>query len=251
MKPNQELKQMDQAFIQMQEAYKKLRSSFLAQNYKAKSKFCIGVSAGHGGKDIYSKKYVTAPNKMFFHNGEEFHNQGFFYEGVFNRIIANKFCSLLKQNNIVYKKFYHENDDWGLRERTRMINNHHVNVQPVLLFDLHSNASKKHNARGFSVYTSPSQTESDRLATALWDNMNKISKKFGFSMRKETFNDKDVDYEAKFWMCVKTACPSILPECLFFDNIHDCRILMMDSFQNAYAEALFLTALWGDKNIDA
>jgi N-acetylmuramoyl-L-alanine amidase len=243
---SKELSDMDNAFLQMQESYKKLRESFLYQNHKAKSNWCIGVSAGHGG--FLKGEYLTK-GKQFHHEGKELHYGGYFYEGVWNRIIADKLCARLKEEQMVYKKFYHEYEDWSLEKKSNMVNHHHVNVQKVLLFELHSNGSSHHNAEGFSVYTSPGQTDSDVLATKIWEEMEKISNKFGFKMRKQSYKDGDVDYEEKFWMCVKTACPTILLECLFFDYLKDVEILMNEHFQNAYVEALLLVAMWADKNM--
>lgn len=240
------LKEMDEAFAQMQQAYQKIRETFLYQNYQAESKWCIGVSAGHSG--LLDGVYLTK-GKQFHHQGQKLHQGGNFYEGVWNRIIADKFCARLKEEKMVYKKFYHEYEDWSLKKKSDMVNFHHANVQQVVLFELHSNSSKFHNAEGFSVYTAPGQSDSDKIATKIWQEMNKIASKFGFKMRKEDYKDGDVDYEARFWMCIKTACPTILLECLFFDFLKDVRILMLESFQDAYVECLLLTAQWVNLNL--
>lgn len=246
MTTKDKLLSMDASFEQMKLAYSELRKQFLEHNYQAKSNYTIGVSAGHGGilESIYQTK-----GKRFTHVGEKMHLGSTFCEGVFNRVIADKFCARLKELKMVYKKFYHEYEDWPLKQKSDMVNHHHINIQPVLLFELHSNASKYHNANGFSVYTAPGQTQSDIMATKLWQEMNKIASKFGFSMRSETRNDGDVDYEARFWMCVKTACPTILVECLFFDYLKDANILMNENFQDAYVECLVFVATWADKNL--
>lgn len=241
-----DLKGLDAAFSQMQQAFKKLRDTYLFQNYKAESEHCIGVSAGHGG--LFDDEYVTK-GKQFQHKGQDLHKGGYFYEGVFNRVIADKLCVRLKENRMIYKKFYHEYEDWSLNKKSDMVNYHHVNIQKVILFELHSNGSKYHNAEGFSVYTSPGQTDSDVIATEVWKAMLEISDQFGFKMRKQDHKDGDVDYEARFWMCTKTACPTVLLECLFFDFLKDVKILMNEKFQDAYVEALLLVAIWADKNL--
>ena len=52
------------------------------------SKFKYLISSGHGG--MIDGKYVTAPNKMF-----TFPDGFVFYEGVFNRLVAEAVCSKL------------------------------------------------------------------------------------------------------------------------------------------------------------
>jgi len=239
---------MDKAFNTLTSSYRTLREEFLKTNYGAESNFCTGVSAGHGG--ILEGKYQT-DGKQMFHPGMVLHQGGNFYEGVFNRIIANKLCAKLKEHKMVYKKFYHEYEDIPLREKSNMVNLHHANVKKVLLFELHSNACTNHNARGFSVYTGPKQTDSDLLASVLWQYVNEFAGDFGVKMRSQKYDDGDVDYEAKFHMCIKTACPTVLPECLFFDNPKDVVILMDEVFQDKYVEALFKTAVWGNKKLTA
>ena len=44
---------------------------------------------------------------------------------------------------------------------------------------------------------------------------------FGVKMRSQKYKDGDVDYEARFWMCIRTVCPTILVEALFFDNLDE------------------------------
>jgi hypothetical protein len=53
--------------------------------------FVVCVDAGHGGlrKGIGPDKYVTYPSKCFQHKHGKFHSYGWFFEGVFNRSVAN------------------------------------------------------------------------------------------------------------------------------------------------------------------
>ena len=217
------------------------------KEHNSNSKWCIGVSAGHGGIDPNTGKYTTS-GKQFYHEGLDLHDDGNFYEGVFNREIATKFCAKLKKHNMEYEKFYEPYKDVSLSTKSKKVNKHHYNVKKTLLFELHSNACSSHKARGFSVWTSPGQTDSDKLATVLWEYVSEFAPKYGINMRSQK-GDGDVDYEAKFHMVVKTACPTILPECLFFDNPDDVILLVNEEFQEDYAEALMKTAIWGQENL--
>jgi N-acetylmuramoyl-L-alanine amidase len=245
---NNKLKKLDDSFKEFSNAYMSLREDILSINYGVKSNWCIGVSAGHGGIDPLTGSYTTS-GKQFYHNGLDLHNSGNFYEGVFNRQIADKLVARLKEEKIVYEKFYHPYLDMTLSNKSSMVNKHHAGVKKTILFELHSNACTNHNARGFSVYTSPGETDSDKLATVLWNHVAEFADKYGVKMRAQESSDGDVDYEEKFHMLTKTACPAILPECLFFDNREDVVILNNEDFQNEYVEALLLTAKWGQKNL--
>ena len=249
MKTNKlQLIELDKSFEGLTSSYRHLREQFLKNNYNAESNWCIGVSAGHGGIDPITKEYVTN-GKQFLHDDLILHDGGNFYEGVFNRQIADKLCLRLKQQEMVYEKFYHPYIDTPLREKSAAVNKHHANVKKTILFELHSNATPGHNARGFCVFTGPGQTDSDKLADVLWEYVSEFANEFGFKMRRDSKDDNDVDYEAKFHMCIKTACPTILPECLFFDNELDVILLNNPAFQDKYVEALLKTAIWGEKNL--
>lgn len=244
----QQLKQLDNSFEVFTNTYKTFRENFLLTNYQANSKFSYTISAGHGGLDSQGN-YLPKSGKQFYHDGMDLHYGSYFYEGVFNRIIANNLCTRLKESRMVYEKLYHPYEDWSLEKKSNMVNNYHVNVKKTILFELHSNASKYHNARGFSVYTSPGHTTSDKIASVLWHYVAEFANDFGITMRKQDYKDGDVDYEAKFWMCTQTVCYSILPECLFFDNVKDVIVLMNPKFQAKYVDALYKTIVWCEENL--
>ena len=241
------LQEMDKAFTDLSNSYSKLRKEFLKSEYNAKSKYCYIISAGHSGVDE-NGNYLTAPNKMHDHNKGSFHNGTKFYEGVFNRVIADGLCKKLKKAGIVYKKLYEPVLDMTLQYKKDKVNHIHTNVQKCILIDLHSNAFDG-NARGFRVYTSKGQTISDKIATNLWHEVQKFSDKYGFKMGVQSYLDNDNDFEEQLYMLRMTACPAILPECLFFDNYEDAKILMREDFQQDYIQALFNNILWCEKNV--
>jgi hypothetical protein len=133
------LRLMDEAFTDLSNSYAKLRKEFLKSEYNAKSKYCYIISAGHSGVDA-NGNYLTAPNKMHDHKRGTFHDGSKFYEGVFNRVIADGLCKKLKEAGIVYKKLYEPVLDMALRYKSDKVNHHHTNVQRSILIDLHSNA---------------------------------------------------------------------------------------------------------------
>ena len=228
----------EQLIRQIQALRKQLSASLPA------SKYCYFISAGHGGIDP-DGNYTTAPNKMFKHQGLKLHDGPYFYEGVFNRMIAEKLIERLKIGNITHRKVHHEYKDTPRKERIHAVNHYHKNVQNCIYIDLHSNASRNHNARGFSVYTSVGQTQSDQIATTLWDEVARTFESVkGFKMRSQERKDKDVDYEKNFDSLYKSHCPAILPEFLFFDQRDDVQLLVSEKIQEMYADCLFKTILW-------
>lgn len=196
--------------------------------------FCVYLDAGHGGLNP-SGAYTTAPSKMHYHTNGVFHNGGYFYEGVFNRALTNRVVrklNNLKINNLVVS---HEYLDLSLQHRVDTANWYHKNYKKGIYISNHANASVNNRARGFEVYTTPGQTQSDAFADLLYKQVegllgNKIR------MRSDRL-DGDYDKEARFYVIRKTYMPAILVEHLFFDNYEDAKLLMNEEVVELFAEA--------------
>lgn len=92
-----------------------------------------------------------------------------------------------------------------------------------LYVSIHVNASAKNGwdkATGFSIYTSPGRTESDILATYIFDEAAELLKPTGKKFRKDT-SDGDPDYEENFYVLRKTLCPAVLTENFFQNSKED------------------------------
>lgn len=220
---------------------------------KADSKYCVFVDAGHGAINPNTNKYeCLVGGKQFTHKGtNDFHFGGdTYFEGVGNRILAEKLIQRFKKAGINYHKTYHDYLDYGLNQRASIANTHHKNIQKGFGESIHSNASEKNNASGWCVFTSPKQTESDKLATFLWERTKaKIAQSYGVLMREDKWSDGDVDLEAKFTILTATNMPFILSENMFFDFWKDGKLLMDDTFQNKLVDAKFEAAVWGQDNL--
>ena len=101
--------------------------------------------------------------------------------------------------------------------------------QNCIYVSIHVNAAgadgKWHDARGWSVYTSPGKTKADDLATCLW---NAAKKNFADDHKnaiRSDWSDGDPDYEAALYVLTKTNCPAALTENLFQDNHEDVDFL--------------------------
>lgn len=188
----------------------------------------IILDAGHGGLDE-NKNYTTAPNKMFtFPDGDVI------YEGVINRIIAQKIydCFLIDVENkhrISFTVSPENAIDLGLRDRVEFANN--FNPKNTILVSIHNNAG---GGSGFEIYTSKGETESDKIATSIYESVSPTYKKYDLPMRKD-ITDGDVDKEAQFYVLRKTICPAVLCEYAFFDNKKDANLLRDEEFLNSIA----------------
>ena len=210
------------------------------------SKYVVVLDYGHGGLD--PDGVYTTNGKFWIHDKGVFHRGSTFMEGVFNRIIVREhLVPLLKAARIEYELVAHEYLDTPLSERTRRANEINGKKKSFLI-SFHSNAFNT-KARGFSVHTSPGQTKSDTIADKVLEEVKKLQKRFGITIR-EDFQDGDGDWEDRFWMLLKTNSPSILLECLFFDNYEDAMILMDKEFQAAYAKAIFNVIVYTINNIE-
>ena len=102
----------------------------------------------------------------------------------------------------------------------------------VLYISIHCNAAgadgKWHDARGWSVYTSPGRTKSDDLATCIWNAAKKNLPNDHKNALRADWSDKDPDYEAALYVLTKTNCVAVLTENLFQDNKEDVAYLTSD-----------------------
>lgn len=205
-----------------------------------KTDFCVFLDAGHGGLDK-NGKYVTAPSKQFKHDKGEFHGDGWFYEGVFNRTLTNHVAAKLNNLGICNVIVSHEYVDISLHYRVDLANWYHKNYKKGLYISNHANASGSGRARGFELYTTRGTTKSDQVATLHYKNVQDL---LGDRIKyRPSRSDGDPDREANFFVIKNTAMPAILVEHLFFDNFEDASLLMDDEIVERFAEAQVRTII--------
>jgi N-acetylmuramoyl-L-alanine amidase len=192
------------------------------------------VDAGHGGLRA-DGTYTTAPSKMFTHSEGVFHRGGTFFEGVFNRKLANVLIGLCKQANIETAKVYDEVEDTTLGLRVQRANALAVNRQAVYM-SLHGNAFSNTNARGISVHIAhQASAQSQRLATLLAQELQKISET---PFRRH--NQQELFWRDNFFVLTRTNMPAVLSENGFFTNLQDANLMITDEFIARVAYAHFL-----------
>ena len=105
----------------------------------------------------------------------------------------------------------------------------------VIYVSVHVNAAGSdgqwHEARGWSVYTSPGETESDMLANLLLARA-RLNLPVGTKMRVD-YTDGDGDIEARFYVLTMTRCAAVLTENLFQDNREDVDYLLSEEGRHA------------------
>ena len=205
----------------------------------------VAIRAGHGGIDPSTQKYTTKGKQFCFPpslpinlHAVNSEGQKVFYEGVWNRKIADLVYEGLWGINIPCVKIHHEWEDRSLSKQVARVNRIHKEENPIaLLLELHSNASSSHNAIGFEVYTTRGETESDRYATHLYNQVKLLPMRM-----RNSLSDGDPDREKDFTMISKTWCPAILPEFGFYDHPEDILKIMDEGIMERYSQMLVNTA---------
>lgn len=147
------------------------------------------------------------------------------FEWEFNRDIARAVKEELSQHKIKSVILVKEAIDIPLYTRANRANNLSRQFPGSFLISIHGNAG---GGRGWEVWTCPGQTESDKLATKLYQSAKYYLK--DFRMRHD-YSDGDPDKEARFTILTKTVCPAVLTENLFFDNRDECRFMLSETGQ--------------------
>ena len=153
---------------------------------------------------------------------------GQFREPFYNREIAKRVVSDLRDRGLDAELLVPEDDDISLAERVRRINAacFLLGKRNVILVSIHVNAagngSKWLNATGWSVYTCKGQTESDKLAECLCQ---AAIKNFPGHRIRTDMSDGDMDWEEGFYILRKSLCVAVLTENFFMDSRSDLEYL--------------------------
>lgn len=156
------------------------------------------------------------------------------FEYEFNRDVATLIAYKCKCNNIPFKMLVTEAHDISLAERVRRVNELCDKHLGCVLLSIHANAGM---GTGWEAWTSVGKTESDTLASILYE---EAEKEFGkeWKIRKDT-TDGDPDKESQFYILKHTKCPAVLTENFFMDTERDCRFIMSHEARERIAEMHF------------
>ena len=164
---------------------------------------------------------------------------GLFREPFYNREIARRVVSDLRDRGLDAELLVPEDDDISLAERVRRVNAacFLLGKQSVILISIHVNAagngSKWLNATGWSVYTCKGQTASDKLAECLCQ---AAIKNFPGRRIRTDMSDGDMDWEEGFYILRKSLCPAVLTENFFMDSRSDLEYLQSRAGKQAVVD---------------
>ena len=164
---------------------------------------------------------------------------GQFREPFYNREIARRVVSDLRDRGLDAELLVPEDDDISLAERVRRVNAacFLLGKQNVILVSIHVNAagngSKWLNVTGWSVYTCKGQTESDKLAECLCQ---AAIKNFPGRRIRTDISDGDMDWEENFYILRKSLCPAVLTENFFMDSHSDLEYLQSKAGKQAVVD---------------
>ena len=164
---------------------------------------------------------------------------GQFLEAIYNREIAKRIVAELQNKGYDAELLVPEEEDIPLKERVRRVNAHcqSLGKSNVILISIHVNAAgdgtKWMNATGWSCYTCKGQTESDRLATCLYD---AAIKNFPDRRIRKDYSDGDPDWEENFYILRHSLCPAVLTENFFMDSHSDLEYLQSKDGKQAVVD---------------
>lgn len=150
-------------------------------------------------------------------------------EGIYTRMIASAVKNKLERMGYTAILITPENEDIPLEERCRRVNElcDKYGSKNCLLVSIHINAAGNGiswlNGKGFEVWTTKGETESDKLAESFYASAAKTL--IGKNMRRD-LTDGDSDKEANFYILYHTKCPAVLTENLFMDNKNEVEYLL-------------------------
>jgi len=215
-----------------------------------KTRFVVFVDAGHGGCN--SAGTYTTKGKRAFHADKKLHQAGNYYEGYENRIVAEMFIDECTAAGIQTVRTYHPYKDTPLKERCDIVRDWLDRGYYGYLHSFHSNAiastnspAKMLSTRGFSVYTTTGQNQSDQIAE---QHMQNVQLKVGDWKYRYQKTDGDSDYEANFYILRNTDLEfyakfgAILEEFGFHTSAVDCEFII--EHRQHRAEAALMTAIW-------
>ena len=164
---------------------------------------------------------------------------GQFREPFYNREIARRVVSDLRDRGLDAELLVPEDDDISLAERVRRVNTacFLLGQQNIILVSIHVNAagngSKWLNATGWSVYTCKGQTASDKLAECL---CLAAIKNFPGRRIRTDMSDGDMDWEERFYILRKSLCVAVLTENFFMDSRSDLEYLQSRAGKQAVVD---------------
>jgi N-acetylmuramoyl-L-alanine amidase len=188
----------------------------------------IVLDAGHGAT------YARVGGKMFNHQGHVFHKGSIFYEGTFNRQIADKLKCALELEGHKVGFSHHAETDLSFTQRRNIA----MSFKPDLFISLHANASPNNNARGFEIFAGTGNKAGIQFGN---DIFKEVKKEFGNEIRYRPLNNQQLCKEhslAMAWFMRNDVKKSVLIEFDFFDHLEGAKFLNDSLIQTRFCNAI-------------
>lgn len=239
----------------LEELYYQKLGSVAKLLHFGKPRFVVFVDAGHGGVDE-DGNYVTV-GKRAYHEDIELHDNGNYYEGYENRLIAEEFIEQCSNVGIMCIRLYHPYKDISLAERTEIVRSWLKRGYYGYLYSIHSNAisekntiEKINNTCGFMVFSTIGNNFSDEITTQHFRNVKNIVGADNWVYRTQTRKDKDEDFEVDFQVLRETDLEifdffgAILEEWGFHTSKKDAEFITRTDIRYKRVAAALATAKW-------
>ena len=189
------------------------------------------LDPGHGGLNPDTGKYMTAGKRSpKWSDGTQY------FEGVGNRDIVKRIVKKCADAGILALDIVNDWQDVSLSTRVNRANAIYEYYKNSVYVSVHSNGFSKEKAHGYSVYTSPGQTKSDKYADIL---LSYMELEFPDHKLRKDMSDTDRDKEASFYVLRKTRMSAILSENFFMTNKKECDLLLTPAFRDRIATCHF------------
>ena len=164
-----------------------------------------------------------------------------FFEYEFNRDIVRRIAAKLDKLGIKYEILVPEvENDISLTSRAARANKFcdKYGVSNCVFLSVHANAAGNGHdwmtAKGWCCYTSKGETASDPIAEMFMREAEKVLSPLGWTIRK--WSSAKYSWEENYTVLVKTKCPAILTESLFYDNKEEVQFLMSEKGRDTIAQ---------------
>ena len=196
------------------------------------------VNAGHGGMDANGNNMTDKiSGKQSLHtNGKTYHNGGWFFEGVFNRDIANEFIIEAQKLGFECLAVYDQLKDTKRIDRITKGNKAALGKKSLWI-SFHANAASntinpQYSAQGACVLVHKLGTETAKNADTICKAVQSVFDRWGSKRRGQLVHDNPLD-ETKY-----TDMPAMLFELGFFDNPDNADLLINPKFRSEVVQAM-------------
>lgn len=184
---------------------------------------------------IYDLKLCVDPGHAGYNNNDIFEPGAIGPNGLQEHAVALSISKILRDMALndgiqVLMTREDENGSWDLIPRAEMANNWGAKA----FISIHCNSFSDPSAHGFEIWTTKGQTESDILATYIYNEMELSMPIIG----RTDVSDGDVDKEAQFTVLTETVMPAVLIEVAFISNPQEEAMLADYDFQIVVARAI-------------